>query len=78
MGGRLDALPSGIVTFCFTDIEASTPLLARLGSDAYQEQLEIHRGLIRDFGFAGGNQGPRSERMMMPSSGGAASPQSPR
>jgi predicted ATPase/class 3 adenylate cyclase len=47
IGGQVDALPSGVVTFCFTDIEGSTPLLARLGSDPYQELLEIHRGLIR-------------------------------
>jgi predicted ATPase/class 3 adenylate cyclase len=43
----LDELPSGVVTFCFTDIQASTPLLARLGSDVYQDLLETHRGLIR-------------------------------
>jgi len=61
MGGRLDALPSGIVTFCFTDIEASTPLLARLGSDAYQEQLEIHRGLIRQAAGSHGGVEVRTE-----------------
>jgi predicted ATPase/class 3 adenylate cyclase len=31
----------------FTDIEGSTPLLARLGSESYQMVLEQHRGLIR-------------------------------
>jgi class 3 adenylate cyclase len=39
--------PSGTVTFLFTDIEGSTPLLARLGSEPYQLVLEQHRGLIR-------------------------------
>jgi predicted ATPase/class 3 adenylate cyclase/DNA-binding SARP family transcriptional activator len=41
-------LPSGVVTFCFTDIEASTPMLARLGSQAYQQVVELQRQLIRE------------------------------
>src|SRR6266566_991024 len=43
-------LPSGTVTFLFTDIEASTLLLERLG-DRYGEALEAHRGMLRE-GFA--------------------------
>jgi hypothetical protein len=43
----VDSLPSGVVTFCFTDIEGSTPLLARLGSEAYQSVIEEHRRIIR-------------------------------
>jgi class 3 adenylate cyclase/DNA-binding CsgD family transcriptional regulator len=36
------------VTFLFTDIEGSTPLLDRLGRDAYGDLLEAHRALLRD------------------------------
>ncbi len=54
-------LPSGEVTFCFTDIEASTPLLAQLGNDAYQEVLEIHRGLIRHAALPLGAEEVRTE-----------------
>jgi DNA-binding NarL/FixJ family response regulator/class 3 adenylate cyclase len=41
------ALPSGTVTFLFTDIEGSTELLGRLG-EAYSGVLEDHRRLLRD------------------------------
>jgi predicted ATPase/class 3 adenylate cyclase len=41
-------LPSGVVTLCFTDVEASTPTLARLGSQAYQQLIELQRQLIRE------------------------------
>ncbi|HEX9417045.1 MAG TPA: adenylate/guanylate cyclase domain-containing protein [Gaiellaceae bacterium] len=40
-------LPTGTVTFLFTDIEGSTRLLERLG-DAYQPALEEHHRLLRD------------------------------
>ncbi len=40
-------LPSGIVTFVFTDIEGSTRLLRRLG-DRYPPVLERHYELLRD------------------------------
>jgi class 3 adenylate cyclase len=40
-------LPEGTVTFLFTDIEASTRLLDRLGRDAYGELLQTHRRLLR-------------------------------
>jgi predicted ATPase/class 3 adenylate cyclase len=39
-------LPSGLVTFCFTDIEGSTQLFARHGTD-FLELLEEHRRIIR-------------------------------
>jgi predicted ATPase/class 3 adenylate cyclase len=39
-------LPSGIVTFVFSDIEGSTRLLHRLG-ERYAEVLERHRELLR-------------------------------
>jgi DNA-binding NarL/FixJ family response regulator/class 3 adenylate cyclase len=41
------ALPTGTVTFLFTDIEGSTELLGQLG-DAYSGVLEDHRRLLRD------------------------------
>jgi predicted ATPase/class 3 adenylate cyclase len=40
-------LPSGTVTFLFTDIEASTRLLHELGSEAYADALAEHRRLVR-------------------------------
>jgi len=40
-------LPSGIVTFVFTDIEGSTQLFRRLG-DRYPPLLERHHQLLRD------------------------------
>jgi predicted ATPase len=40
-------LPSGTVTFLFTDIEGSTRLLHELG-DAYADALAGHRRLLRD------------------------------
>ena len=41
-------LPTGTVTFLFTDIEGSTRLLQQLGPDAYGEALAEHRRLLRD------------------------------
>lgn len=40
-------LPTGTVTFLFTDIEGSTRLLQRLGDRRYAEVLEEHRRLLR-------------------------------
>jgi class 3 adenylate cyclase len=40
-------LPSGTVTFLFTDIEGSTRLLHELG-DAYADALAEHRRVLRD------------------------------
>src|SRR6266851_9330377 len=49
-------LPSGTVTFLFTDIEGSTRLLQSLG-DGYAEVLADHRRLLRDaFERAGGHE----------------------
>ncbi len=41
-------LPSGTVTFLFTDVEGSTRLLHELGADAYAEALAEHRRAIRE------------------------------
>ncbi|HEU4911565.1 MAG TPA: tetratricopeptide repeat protein [Actinomycetes bacterium] len=40
-------LPTGTVTFLFTDIEGSTRLLHELGSEAYAAALLEHRRLVR-------------------------------
>ena len=49
-------LPSGTVTFVFTDIEGSTELLKRLG-ERYGEVLSEHRRIVREtFGAANGTE----------------------
>jgi predicted ATPase/class 3 adenylate cyclase/Tfp pilus assembly protein PilF len=48
-------LPSGTVTFLFTDVEGSTKLLHELGPDEYAEALAEHRRILRGaFGAHGG------------------------
>ena len=48
-------LPSGTVTFLFTDVEGSTKLLHRLGTERYAEALAEHRRVLREaFGRHGG------------------------
>jgi len=41
-------LPSGTVTFLFTDISGSTAMLRELGTDAYAEELAVHRRIVRE------------------------------
>jgi predicted ATPase/class 3 adenylate cyclase len=41
-------LPTGTVTFLFTDIEGSTRLLHELGTEAYDEALTEHRRVLRE------------------------------
>jgi predicted ATPase len=41
-------LPTGTVTFLFTDVEGSTRLLHELGAEAYAEVLTEHRRVIRE------------------------------
>jgi predicted ATPase/class 3 adenylate cyclase len=41
-------LPTGTVTFVFTDVEGSTRLLHRLGADAYADALALHRRALRE------------------------------
>ncbi len=41
-------LPTGTVTFVFTDIEGSTRLLQQLGTDAYAGALAEHRRALRE------------------------------
>jgi class 3 adenylate cyclase len=40
-------LPTGTVTFLFTDIEGSTALLKRLGRDGYESVLSEQAGIVR-------------------------------
>jgi predicted ATPase len=42
-----DDLPTGVVTFLFTDLEGSTRLLHELGAERYAEALAEHRRVIR-------------------------------
>lgn len=41
-------LPSGTVTFLFTDVEASTKLLHEIGAERYSDALDEHRRVLRD------------------------------
>jgi predicted ATPase/class 3 adenylate cyclase len=41
-------LPTGTVTFLFTDVEGSTRLLHELGAEAYAEALAEHRRVVRE------------------------------
>ncbi len=45
---QTDTLPTGTVTFLFTDIEGSTQLLQTLGTESYAVVLEEHRNLLRE------------------------------
>jgi predicted ATPase/class 3 adenylate cyclase len=48
-------LPSGTVTFLFTDVEGSTRLLQELGAEGYAAALGEHRRVLREaFGRHGG------------------------
>ena len=50
----MGALPTGTVTFLFTDVEGSTTLLQRLGDRRYAEVLAEHQRVLRN-AFAKGN-----------------------
>jgi predicted ATPase/class 3 adenylate cyclase len=41
-------LPTGTVTFLFTDVEGSTKLLEEIGDEAYDEALADHRRIVRE------------------------------
>jgi class 3 adenylate cyclase len=47
LSGAMSQLPSGTVTFVFSDIEGSTALLKQLGDEAYAAVLGRHRQLVR-------------------------------
>jgi DNA-binding NarL/FixJ family response regulator/class 3 adenylate cyclase len=46
--GCVAELPSGEVTFCFTDIEGSSALSARLGEALFAATIERHRQILRE------------------------------
>jgi predicted ATPase/class 3 adenylate cyclase len=48
------ALPTGVVTFLFTDIEGSTRLLASVGDTAYGRLLDIERTVVLEAAVAQG------------------------
>jgi class 3 adenylate cyclase len=41
-------LPTGRVTFLFTDVEGSTKLLRELGAEEYAQVLSEHRRIVRE------------------------------
>jgi class 3 adenylate cyclase len=48
-------LPSGIVTFLFSDVEGSTKLLHELDASGYERALGEHRRILREaFRVSGG------------------------
>jgi class 3 adenylate cyclase len=47
-GSPMGELPSGTVTFLFTDVEGSTKLLHELGAGAYDAALLEHRRVLRE------------------------------
>jgi predicted ATPase len=49
-------LPTGTVTFLFTDVEGSTKLLHALGADGYADALAAHRRIVREWIAAHGGQ----------------------
>jgi len=52
---HMTQLPTGTVTFLFTDIEGSTALLKRLGRDRYEHALAEHAEILRSvFADCGG------------------------
>ena len=40
--------PTGTVTFMFSDVEGSTRLLSRIGTERYESALQLHRRILRD------------------------------
>src|SRR3954453_14035523 len=50
-------LPTGTVTFVFSDLEGSTRLLKQLGDAGYAEMLGTHRAIVRElFAAHGGSE----------------------
>jgi predicted ATPase/DNA-binding SARP family transcriptional activator len=54
VGDPIEQLPTGTVTFLFTDVEGSTELLARVGDVEYGRMLADHRQLLRGAFAQGG------------------------
>src|ERR1700750_108548 len=50
-------LPTGTVTFVFSDLEGSTRMLKQLGDEGYAERLRRHRAIVREvFAAHGGSE----------------------
>src|SRR5262245_40029351 len=47
MGTSRRTLPTGTVTFLFSDVEGSTELVRDVGPEAYRRLLELHQRLLR-------------------------------
>ncbi len=60
-------LPSGTITFLFSDIEGSTPLLERLGTSNYRGLIEKHNRLLREVfsEFGGVERGTEGDSFMV-------------
>jgi class 3 adenylate cyclase len=63
-------LPSGTVTFVFSDIEGSTALLKKLGDEPYTELLGRHRRLLRETFAARGTRAGRDRAKRQGALGG--------
>ena len=64
-GADVDALPSGTVTFVFTDLEGSTRLWEE-HSDAMQAALARHDEILRDVIGAHGGAVVKNDRRRLP------------
>ena len=75
---RTAHLPSGTVTFLFTDVEGSTKLLHELGAEAYADALAEHRRVLREAftRTAGSRSTPRAtpSSSRFPTAAGAVAP----
>ena len=71
-----DDLPTGTVTFLFTDVEGSTRLLRELGAEAYAEALAEHRRVdprgVRRRGRRRGGHAGRRLLLRLPDRAGSA------
>ena len=48
IASRESDLPTGTITFLFTDVEGSTRLLREFGAEAYADALAEHRRTVRE------------------------------
>ncbi|MGH2603875.1 MAG: adenylate/guanylate cyclase domain-containing protein, partial [Dehalococcoidia bacterium] len=60
-GQRARQLPTGTLTFLFTDIQGSTTKVAELGIERWTDVLRAHARILREAIAAGGGIGVRTE-----------------